>query len=54
MTQMNLPVKHRLIDIENRLVVARAGGGRRGLGWEFGISRCKLIFRMDKQQGPPV
>ena len=25
------------------------------MGWEFGISGCKLIiYRMDKQQGPTV
>ena len=33
-------------------------GGRgvgRGNDWEFGISRCKLLYiRMDKQQGPTV
>ena len=36
--------KNRLIDIENRLVVAKGeqGGGR--MDWEFGISRCKLLY----------
>ena len=29
-------------DIENRLVVAKGEGGEGGMGWEFGISRCKL------------
>ena len=24
------------------------------LNWEVGISRCKLIYRMDKQPGPTV
>ena len=28
-------------------------GQGRGLDWEFGISRCKLIYRVDKQ-GPTV
>ena len=32
-------------DMENRLVVAKAGG----MDGEFGVSRCKLTFRMDKQ-----
>ena len=27
------------------------GGGGRGMNWEFGVGRCKL---MDKQQGPNV
>ena len=47
MAQMNLSVKqtHRL-DAKVKL-----GGG--GVGWEYGISRCKTImYRMDEQQGP--
>ena len=28
--------------------------GQGGKDWEFRISRCKLIHRMDKQQGPTV
>ena len=28
--------------IENRLVLAK--GARRGMDWEFGISRCKLLY----------
>ena len=32
------------MDIENRLVVAKGEGGRRGLDWEFGISRWKLVY----------
>ena len=30
------------LDIENRLVVAKGGGG--GKNWEFGISRYKLVY----------
>ncbi len=37
--------ENRLRDRENRLVVAtvkgEVGGGN---GWEFGISRCKLVY----------
>ena len=40
MTQMNLSMKHRLTDIENRLVVAKA----EGMDWEFWISSCKLLY----------
>ena len=29
---------------ENRLVVAKGEGGGRGQEWEFGISRCKLVY----------
>ena len=29
-------------DVENRCVVAKGERGRREMGWEFGISRCKL------------
>ena len=35
--------KNRLTDIENRLVVAKGEGGRGGVDWEFGTSRCKLL-----------
>ena len=31
-----------------------AGGDWGGKDWEFGVSRCKLLHRMDKQQGPTV
>ena len=30
-------------DIENRLVVAKGVGAGRGMDWEFGVSRCKLL-----------
>ena len=33
--------RNRLTDIENRLVVAKGGGG---MEWEFGVSRCKLVY----------
>ena len=32
-----------LMDIENRLVVAKGEGVGRGVEWEFGVSRCKLL-----------
>ena len=43
-------------DIENRLVVAKEGRvGKGGMNWEFGTSRCKLLYiEMDKQQCPIV
>ena len=31
-------------DIENRLVVAKGEGIGGGVKWEFGISRCKLLY----------
>ena len=34
--------RNRLIDIENGLVVANEGWGRKD--WEFGISRCKSVY----------
>ena len=43
MAQMNLSTEHRLTDMENRLVVAKGEGEGSGMGWEFGISRCKLL-----------
>ena len=30
--------------MENRLVVAKGEGDGRGMDWEFGISRCKLLY----------
>ena len=38
-----LPNRNRLIDIENRLVVAKGEGGGRGMDWEFEVGRCKLL-----------
>ena len=36
--------RNRLTDIENRLVVAKEEGNGGGKDWEFGISRCKLVY----------
>ena len=35
---------NRLTDIENRLVVTNGEEGWGGIDWEFGISRCKLLY----------
>ena len=35
--------RNRLVDIENRLVVAKGERGGRGMDWEFGVGRCKLL-----------
>ena len=40
---MNLSTKHRLIDIENRLVVAKGERGRKGMDLESRVYRCKLL-----------
>ena len=32
------------MDIENRLVVAKGEGVGGGMDWEFGMSRCKLLY----------
>ena len=36
--------RNRLPDTENRLVVVKGEVGRGGKGWEFGISRGKLLY----------
>ena len=36
--------RNRLSDVENRLVVAKGEGRVRGMDWEFGISRRKLLY----------
>ena len=32
-------------DIENRLLVTEGNG--RGMDWQFGVSRCKLVYIYD-------
>ena len=44
MIQMNLSTKQKETDIESKLVVAKGEGVGRGTDWEFGISRCKLLY----------
>ena len=44
----------RLKDVENRLVVAKGKEGGGGMDREFGVGRCKLTFRIDKQLGSLV
>ena len=34
---------YRLTDIENRLVITKGQWGGRGMGWECGVSRCRLL-----------
>ena len=42
---MNISMKkNRLTDIEKRFVVARRVGSGGGKDWDFGISRCKLLY----------
>ena len=44
MTQMNISTKQKQTDIENRCVVVKEEGRGGGMDWEFGISRCKLLY----------
>ena len=41
---MNISMKQKQTHIENRLVVAKGEGDGGGKDWEFGISRCKLLY----------
>ena len=41
---MNISMKQKQIHKENRLVVTKGESGRGGKDWEFGISRCKLLY----------
>ena len=44
MAQMNLFAKQKQTpDRENRLVVAKGEGTEKGMDWESGVSRCKLL-----------
>ena len=52
---MSLSIKHQQTHRCREQTVAVGGGGWwRGKYWEFGTSRCKLIYRMAKQQGPTL
>ena len=52
---MSLSIKHKQTHRCREQTVAVGGGGWwRGKYWEFGTSRCKLIYRMGKQQGPTL
>jgi len=42
MAQINLSTEKKLMDLENRLVVAKGEG--EGVGWtETGVNRCRLL-----------
>ena len=43
--ESELLYRNRLTDIENKLVVARGKGEGHGRKWEFGVSRCKLLYK---------
>ena len=44
MEQMNLSTKeNQITDIYNGLVLAKGEEGRRGIDWEFQVSKCKLL-----------
>ena len=36
--------RNRLMDIQNRLAIAKVEGIRGGMDWEGGVSRCKLLY----------
>ena len=44
MTQINLFMKQKQTHKENRLAVEKREEGGEGMDWEFGISRCKLVY----------
>ena len=39
---MNLSTENKIMDLENRLVVAKWGVGGE-MDWEFGVNKCKLL-----------
>ena len=43
MAQMNLSTKKKLMDLENRLVVAK-GQEESGMDWKCGVNRYKLLL----------
>ena len=38
---MNLSTEKKIMDLENRLVVAKGRGS--GMDWELGVNRCRLL-----------
>ena len=44
MAQMNVSTEKKIMDLENRLVVAGGGEGGSGMDWEFGVKGCKLLL----------
>ena len=43
MAQMNLSTEKKIMDLENRLVVAKGEGGGSGMDGELGVNRCRLL-----------
>ena len=41
---MNLSTEKKIIDLENRLVVAWREGEGSGMYWELGVNGCKLLL----------
>ena len=44
MTQMNLSTKQKQTQKQDRFVIAKWEDSGEGRDWEFGISRCKLLY----------
>ena len=44
MAQTNLSTEKKIVDLENRLVVAWGGGGGSARDWELGVKGCKLLL----------
>ena len=39
---MSLSIEKKIMDLENRLVVAKGDGGN-GMDWELVVNRCRLL-----------
>jgi len=39
MEQMNLSTEKKIMDLENKLVVAKGKGGGSGMDWELGVGK---------------
>ena len=37
-------IRHRLMDIDNKLMVIKGEKGSGGMEWEVRVSRCKLLY----------
>ena len=40
---MNLSTEEKIMDLEKRLILAKAEGEGVGMNWEVGVNRCKVL-----------
>ena len=54
MAQRNLSTEKKIMDLENRLVVAKGEGEGVGRDWELGVNRCRMLLSGWISNGIPL